>query len=299
MLREDGMVLDDGTATCLAPGHWFLTCSTSHAEGVQEHLEYLLDVIWPDLDVNLVTVTEQWAAVSVAGPRARVWLRRLVTGNDGDFSALAHGRSLTCTVSGLPARLLRVSFSGEFAFEIYVRSGSGADLWRRLLAEGTGETVTPCGLDAMDVLRIEKGHIAAGAEIDGRTCPWDLRLERLVKRRHRFVGFHGLQRPALRREDRLQLVGLLPTDAKKPLHAGAQLLAGQDDRGFGAAVGHITSAAWSPTLGRHIALALLQGGRAREGGTVFVADPLRYGRKRHSVTVTSPVFLDATGAQLR
>lgn len=299
MLREDGMVLDDGAVACLGPGHWFLTCSTSHAGEVQEHLEYLLDVLWPELRVHLAAVTEQWAAVAVAGPRARPWLQRLITGSTPDFSALPHMYCATGTVVGLPARLLRVSFSGEYACEIYLRSGSGAELWRRLLAEGAGEALTPYGLDAMDVLRIEKGYIVAGAEADGRTCPFDLRLEKLVKQDRRFVGMHGLQRPALQREDRLQLVGLTAAEEKRPLREGAQIVATLEAKGLGAAIGHVTSAAYSPTLGRHIALALLQRGRARNGETVFVADPLRDGRKRRATTVTDPIFLDPAGERLR
>lgn len=290
------MVLDDGTVTCLAPDHWLLTCSTAHAAEVEAHLSYLLDAAWPELDAHLVNLTGQWAAVAVAGPRARDWLRRLVTGADADFGSLRHMRCITAHVTGLPVRLLRVSFPREYACELHVRWSSGPDLWRRLLAEGVGENVTTIGIDAMDVLRIENGGIAAGAEIDGRTCPWDLRLERLVKRNRRFVGFHGLQRPSLQRADRLQLVGLLGEDPKRPLRAGAQLLGTRDARGFGASAGHITSAGWSPTSGRYIALALLRGGRGRTGETVYVADPLRDGRKRRAAVVASPVFIGASGA---
>ncbi len=300
MLREDGIVLDDGAVACLAPGHWFLTCSTSHAGEVQEHLEYLLDVLWPDLNVHLVTVTEQWAAVAVAGPRARRWLQRLVSITDGPaFSELAHMHCATGTVAGLPARILRVSYSGEYACEFYLRSGTGADLWARLLAESSGEAVTPYGLDAMDVLRIEKGYIAAGAEADGRTCPGDLGLDRLLKKARRFIGEHGLRRPALQRDHRLQMVGLLSVDEKRPLREGAQIVATKEAKGFGAVIGHITSAAYSPALCRHMALALLQRGRTRHGETVYIADPLRDGRKRHAATVTEPAFFDPANERLK
>lgn len=300
MLREDGMVLDDGTVACLGPGHWLLTCSTSHANEVQEHLEFLLDVLWPELRVHLVTVTEQWAAAVVAGPRAKGWLQRLATTHSGPaFMDLPHLCCAAGTAAGLPAQLLRVSFSGEYACEIYVRSGSGADLWRRLLAEGAAAVITPYGLDAMDVLRIEKGYIAAGAEADGRTCPCDLGLGKLLKQDRRFVGYHGLQRPALQRQDRLQLVGLVSVEEKRPLREGAQLVATAQAKGFGAAIGHVTSAAFSPTLGRHVALALLQRGRARHGETVYVADPLRDGRRRHAATIADPVFVDPGGERRR
>ena len=300
LLREDGMVLDDGTVACLGPGRWLLTCSTSHAAEVREHLEYLLDVLWPELRVHLVTVTEQWAAVAVAGPRARSWLQRLVTTDTGAaFTQLPHLHCTAGTVTGLPAQLLRVSYSGEYACEIYVRAGAGADLWARLLAEGAGEVITPYGLDTMDVLRIEKGYIAAGAEADGRTTPVDLGLGKLMKKDRRFVGWKGLQRPTLERENRLQLVGLLSADAKRPLREGAQIVSTAEATGFGAIIGHVTSAAYSPGLGRHIALALLQRGHVRHGETVHVADPLRDGRKRRAATVTDPIFIDPAGARLQ
>ena len=300
MLREDGMVLDDGTVTCVGPGHWRLTCSTAHAEEVRAHLEYLLDVLWPELRVHLVTVTEQWAGVVVAGPRARDWLQRLVTtGSGAPFAQLPHLHGAAGMVTGLAAQFLRVSYSGEYACEIYVRAGAGADLWPRLLAESAGEVITPYGLDAMDVLRIEKGYIAAGAEADGRTTPGDLGLQPLMKKNGRFVGWHGLQRPVLQRDNRLQLVGLLGADPKRPLREGAQIVSTAQAEGFGAAIGHVTSAAYSPGLGRYIALALLQRGHARHGEQVHLADPLRDGRKRRAAMVTAPVFLDPEGARLR
>lgn len=299
LLRDDGLVLDDGAVACLAPGHWLLTCSTSHAEEVREHFEFLLDGVWPELDVHLGAATEQWAAVAVAGPRARAWLTRLVQDTDRDFTALGHRQCATGTVTGLPARFLRVSFSGEYACEIHVPAGSGADLWRRLLAESAGETITPYGLEAMDVLRIEKGYLAGGAEIDGRTCPFDLRLEKFLKRDRRFIGFHGLQRSALQRQDRLQLVGLLAADPKQTLREGAQILTTAEAQGFGAAVGHVTSAAFSPTLGRHVALALVRGGRARMDETVYLADPVRGVRKRQPATITMPVFYDPAGKRFK
>jgi sarcosine oxidase subunit alpha len=293
LLRDDGLVLDDGLVTCLAPEHWYFTCSTTRAAEVQTHLEFLLDALWPELDVHLVPATEQWAVVCVAGPRGRAWLDRLVTGARGGLAALGPGRATAGAVAGLPARLIRSGFCGTWACEIHVPAGAGADLWRRLLAEGGGEAVTPFGLDALHVLRIAGGHPVAGAEIDGRTCPYDLGLEHLLERDGRFVGFHGLQRPALQRADRLQLVGLLAADPDQPLREGAQLVASEPDHGFGAAIGHITSATFHPGLRRHIALALLRGGRGRHGATIHVADPLRDGRRRRAATVVAPPFQDA------
>ena len=223
----------------------------------------------------------------------------MTTGSGAEFTQLPHLHCAAGTVTGLPAQLLRVSYSGEYACEIYVRTGAGADLWARLQAEGAGEVITPYGLDTMDVLRIEKGHLAAGAEADGRTSPDDLGLGKLMKKDGRFVGWQGLQRPALQRENRLQLVGLLSADAKRPVREGAQIVSTAEAMGFGAAIGHVTSAAFSPSLGRHIALALLQRGRARRGETVHVADPLRDGRKRRAATVTDAVFFDPAGTRTR
>jgi len=293
MLREDGAVFDDGTLTCMAPNHYFLTTSTSHESHVHEHLEYLLDAWWPELDVNLTRVTDYWAAVAVAGPEAQALLQE--AGMSPSAADLQHMSFAPATIMEVQARIMRVSFSGEWACEIYVPASNGARLWRQLRELGA----TPYGLDAMDALRIEKGYIGVGAEADGRTSPLDLGLPSGIRRNEKFIGHDGLKRLHERAGDRLELVGLVAEDSSFRLNEGAQLINQADERGFGTIVGHVTSAAFSPTMQRSIALALLRNGRNRIDGNVNVTDPMRGARTSGSARVTLPLFYDPGNKRLR
>lgn len=293
MLREDGAVFDDGTLTCMAPNHYFLTTSTSHEIHVHEHLEYLLDAWWPELEVNLTRVTDYWSAVAVAGPEARALLKK--AGMPPSADDLQHMSFAPATIMGIEARIMRLSFSGEWACEIYVAASNGARLWRQLRNLGA----VPYGLDAMDALRIEKGYIGVGAEADGRTSPVDLGLPSGIRRTEKFLGRDGLKRLHERSGDRLELVGLIAEDSSFCLNEGAQLVNQADEPGFGTIVGHLTSAAFSPTLQRYIALALLRNGRSQIDGTVNVMDPMRGANTPGSARVTLPLFYDPESARPR
>lgn len=294
MLREDGIIFDDGTVTCLGEGRYFLTVSTSHAEQVHEHLEYFREFCCAELKVAVTCVTEYWGAVAVAGPRAAALLQQVDVRCAPGIGELSHMSATTGTVAGLPARLLRVSFSGEWACEIYVPARRISQIWRELLRLGA----IPYGLEAMDVLRIEKGFISVGAEANGRTTPIDLGFARMVGKNTRYVGQHGLSRIHRNEINRLQLVGLIADDPSIALRQGSQLLANAGERGFGSSVGHISSAAFSPVLGRCIALALLQNGRSRMNEIVYVADPIRGSASDARATVCPPCFFDPDGKRL-
>jgi len=192
------------------------------------------------------------------------------------------------------ARVLRVSFSGEVAFEIYVPARHGVALWQALLGTG-GTALTAYGMDALEVLRIEKGFLGMGAEADGRTSPLDLGLAGMLGRKKDFVGKAALQRPALGAPGRLQLVGLVPIDTTGPLPEGAQLIDTPARGTAGCSIGHISSAVHSPTLGHAIALALLKDGRNRLGDTVYVTDPVRRGEACVAARVGKPCFVDPGG----
>jgi sarcosine oxidase subunit alpha len=192
----------------------------------------------------------------------------------------------------VPARVLRVGFSGDLAFEIYVSAGHGAMLWERLIAAGGEYGITPYGVDALNALRIEKGHVA-GAELDGRTTADDLGLARMIKSDGDFIGRRSLSRPGLNDPARWQLVGLVPEDGRTALPPGAKIVADIPDR----YIGELTSASWSPMLDKPIALALVAGDRSRHGDRLVAASPL-FGREV-PVIVTSPVFFDPEGARLR
>ena len=298
MLREDGMIFDDGTVTRMAGQVFFLTSTSGNAAALLQHLEYHLNVVWPELDVNLCEVTEQWAALALAGPLSRQVLARLAPASILDPDHLPHMGCVESEVAGIPARIIRISFSGELAFEIYVPASRGADLWNALLDVTEYGIVTPYGMDALEILRIEKGYIGMGAEADGRTTPADLGLARMLSKRKSFIGQAGLRRPGLDQADRLQLVGLLPVSPGDKLAEGAQVLAEPTARGPGCSIGHVSSAATSVALEQSVALALIKGGRERMGETVYLADPARGVRDTVPARITQPCFYDPDGERL-
>jgi heterotetrameric sarcosine oxidase alpha subunit len=296
MLREDGMVMDDGTVWRLGPDHFMLTTTTANAAPVMSHIELHHQYFWPELDMAYASVSEQWAGLAVAGPRSRDLLQKLVEApdiSDGafPFMAVAEGRIL-----GVVCRIARISFSGECAFEVYVPAGFAADLYERLMRAGEGMGVVPYGLEAMGTMRIEKGHVA-GPELDGRTTPADLGLGRMQSRKKPHVGSALRDREGLLDPERPQLVGLKPVDAAARLRAGAHLVPEAADAIQANAQGHVTSIAFSPALGSPIALGLLARGAARHGQRVDAVFPLR--KERVTVEVCPPCFVDPAGERLR
>jgi sarcosine oxidase subunit alpha len=294
MLREDGIVLDDGTVTRLNERHYLLTTTTANAGRVLAHLEYLLQTAWPELTVRVASVTDQYGQIALAGPRSRDVLRRAAD-VDVDNAALPFLATATAAIAGARVRLFRISYSGERAYEIAVPADHTVAVWEALLAAGRDVELAPYGTEAMAAMRIEKGHVA-GAEINGQTTPADLGLARLVSTKKHFVGRRLLERPALADGLRPTLVGLKPVDGVTLIPAGAQLVDDPRVRPPVPMLGHVTSPTFSPTLGRPIALALLKGGTRRYGETVTAAAPLdgRFVRAR----VVAPVFYDPAGERL-
>jgi sarcosine oxidase subunit alpha len=300
MLREDGIVLDDGTTSRLGPTHYLMTTTTLNAVRVMQHLEQLLQVDWPELDVHVTSVTEQWTAAALSGPRARDVLARVV---DIDVSSeafpfLAVGTCRVRTPEGdVPARLFRMSYSGELAYEIHAPADRGVALWEAVVAAGADFGLMPYGTEAMSTLRIEKGHIVVGAEADGRTTADDLGLGNLVNAAKWCIGKPLLARGALTEAGRWQLVGLTSLDAAVPIPRGAKLVEDPDRAAPNPMLGHVTSWCWSPNLGAWIALALLADGRARHGQSLWAVSPLQ--GVRAQVHIGPPVFVDSEGARLR
>ena len=297
MLREDGFVMDDGTTARLGPDHWVMSTTTANAGKVMQHLEFCHQVLWPELDVQMVSVTEQWAQYAVAGLRSRQLLQRLL-GDAADLSNEAFPY-LACAefrLGQIPARLFRISFSGELAYEIAVPSGYGGALAHRLADAGREFGATPYGTEALSVMRIEKGHLA-GNELNGQTVAGDLGLGRMMSTKKDFVGRLMAARPALVDPERPSLVGLKPVQSGDRLRAGAHFMA----RGVSPAPetdqGYMTSTAFSPTLGHWIGLGLLARGTQRIGELVRAYDPVRSGDIE--VEVVSPVFIDPEGVRVR
>jgi len=296
MLREDGMVFDDGTTTRIADQRYLMTTTTANAVRVMSHLEYCLQVLWPTLDVYCTSVTDHWAALALAGPKSRAVLEKLAPTEDWSNAALPHMSYRAATLAGIPARVFRLSFSGEISYEINVAADHGEAMWRATLDAGYEHGITPYGTEAMGVLRIEKGHVA-GNELDGRTTADDLGLGRMVKTDRDFIGRTALTRPLLTAPDRKQLVGVVPLDGKTAIPRGAQLIVDLDRVAPLPIDGHVTSTCYSPTLGQPIALALLKGGRERHGEVLWAYAPVA--DVQLQVRVTDPVFVDPAGERVR
>ena len=299
MLRDDGMVVDDGTTSRLSATHYLMTTTTVNAVKVMQQIEFLLQVLWPQLDVYATSVTEQWAAVAIAGPKSRNVLAGLVDleVSNAAFPFLAVG---ACNVRAggttIPARLFRMSYSGESAYEIHVAADRGRVMWEAVMAAGEPFGIMPYGTEAMSTLRIEKGHVVIGPEADGRTTADDLGMGKLVNSTKWCIGKPLLDRPALVARNRWQLVGLTALDGAAMPRA-AKIVADPDRAAPNPMEGHVTSWCWSPNLEASIALALVANGRARHGETLWAVSPLADAKVR--VKVGPPCFIDPDGERLR
>ncbi|HEX9706785.1 MAG TPA: sarcosine oxidase subunit alpha family protein [Steroidobacteraceae bacterium] len=290
MLNENGVIIDDGTVARLGRSHFLVTTTSGGASRIANWLEEWRQCEWPDLNVFVSPVTTQWSTVAVAGPRARDLLGRFKSDIAIDAKSLPHMSVAEGRFAGAPARLYRVSFSGELGYEINVPARFGAALWRELLAAGADLGVTPYGVETALLLRLEKGFLHVGVDTDGTTTPADVGWGTIAARKKGdFIGKRSLRRQDNLRPDRLQLVGLTADDARV-LVAGAHLRLPGTTEGSD---GWVTSAATSPALGRPIALALLRGGRARQGEQLTVHDLDR----RCPATVVDPRFLDPEGVR--
>ena len=291
MLREDGFVFDDGTAARLGAEHFLVTTTTANAIRAMQHLEFCHQVLWPELDVQMVSTTEHWAQVSVAGPRSRELLQGLV---DRDLSneAFPYMAAGAVNVGGVAGRIFRISFSGELAYEIAVPARRGDALVRALAAAGA----TPYGTEALSVMRIEKGHVAGG-ELNGQTTARDLGLGKMLSTKKDFVGRAMAARAALNEPERPILVGFKPVDPAQRLHAGAHFIPLGAEARAENDQGHMSSVAFSPGLGHWIGLGFLRDGRTRIGERVRAVDLVR-GRDVE-VEIADPVFVDPAGERLR
>ena len=298
MLREDGFAYDDGTTARLGERHFVMTTTTANAVPVFRNMEFARQCLWPGLDVHLISVTEQWAQFAVAGPNARRLLRKIVDPehdiSNEAFPFMACGEIGMC--GGTPARLFRISFSGELAYEIAVPARYGEALIEALMAAGEEFDAVAYGTEALGVMRIEKGH-AAGNELNGQTTARMLGLARMVSRKKDCIGNVLSQRPEMNREDGLEMMGFKPVDPGDELAAGAHFLAPAAAAEMDNDEGWMTSAAYSPTLETSIGLGFIRNGHARIGETVRAWDAVRGTDIR--VEIVSPHFYDPDGERLR
>lgn len=298
MLREDGIMMDDGTAARFAEDRYFVTTTTVNAIKVVQHLELCKQWHWPDLDVQIVPSTDQWAQYSVAGPRARELISRIVdkpfdVSNEAfPYMAVAELTAL----GGLKARLYRLSFSGELAYEIAVPARHGELLARTLMEKGADLGVTPYGTEALGVMRIEKGHVG-GPEINGTTTAADVGLGKMASKKKDYIGRVLSERPGLADPSRPRIVGFRPVDRAARLRAGTHLVSRDAEPTAANDQGHLTSVAYSPSNGHWVGLGFLANAESRMGEIVRAYDPVRGGDTL--VEVVSPVFVDSEGARLR
>ena len=294
MLGEDGMVLDDGVTARLSRNKFLMTTTTGNAERVFSWLEKWLQTEWTDLGVYLTPVTEQFATVALAGPEARQILAGLTLDIDVAPEAFPFMTWRGGHVAGLPARVFRISYTGELSYEISVSAGHGMDLWTALIQQHPERAVTRFGTGAMHVLRAEKGYLMIGQETDGTVTPLDLEMRWILSRKKDYIGRRSLARSAMLDPMRKRLVGLRTENPKVVLPEGAQILAEPPSGVPEAMIGHVTSSYRSATLDRSIALALVKGGRDRKPGTLHVPLDDRIVRTE----ICDPRFYDPDGVRL-
>ena len=296
MLREDGIAMDDGTAARLAEDHFVVTTTTANALPVYRHMEFVRQCLFPDLDVQLISTTEAWAQYAVAGPNSRKLLEKIVDSDISNeaFPFMACANITVC--GGLRARLFRISFSGELAFEIAVPNAYGDALMRKIMEAGAEFDVTPYGTEALGVMRIEKGH-AAGNELNGTTTAQNLGMGRMVSTAKDSIGAVLSRREGLNRADDLRQVGIKPVDPDDPVPAGAHLMVLDGPVDAAHDQGYVTSACYSPTLGHAIALGFLKDGANRMGERMRLVSPLT--GVNVDVEIVSAHFVDPQGERLR
>jgi len=297
MLREDGMIYDDGTTSRLDQTRYFMTTTTAYAAGVMNHLEFYAQALWPDLDVRLASVTDQWAQMAIAGPKSRAILQQIV---DTDISNEAFpflGASEVSLFGGqLQGRLFRISFSGELAYELAVPAGFGEAVADAIMEAGRDHGIQPYGVEALSVLRIEKGHVTHN-EINGTVVPGDLGFGKMVSAaKTDFIGRRMLTRDGLKDQHRHQLVGVVPVDPAASFRSGSHILGKDAESTLENDQGYVTSSCYSPHLGSTIGLALVRRGASRHGEEVQVWNGLR--GEFTAGRLCSPVFFDPDNTKL-
>ncbi|MEA2117790.1 sarcosine oxidase subunit alpha family protein [Halovibrio sp. HP20-50] len=293
MCKDDGMVTDDGVTSCLAENHFLMTTTTGGAAAILEWLELWHQTEWPELDVYFSSVTDHWATMTITGPEARKLLAE-ISDLDLDRDSFKFMDWRSGKVAGVPARVFRISFTGELTFEINVQANYAMHVWQTLFKHGEKYGLTPYGTETMHVLRAEKGFIIVGQETDGSVTPEDLGMHWAIgyDKPYSWIGKRALTRSDTKRENRKQLVGLRPKDPKVILEEGAQIVLDPKHAIPMPMVGHVTSSYYSPILDSGFALAVVKGGHQKLGETVYL--PMADGQT-HEAEIVSTIFYDPKG----
>jgi glycine cleavage system aminomethyltransferase T len=297
MLREDGMIYDDGTTSRLEENRYFMTTTTAYAAGVMNHLEFCSQAIWPELDVRLASVTDQWAQMAIAGPKSRTILERIVDTELSNEAFPFLGAAEVSLFDGqVHGRLFRISFSGELAYELAVPAGYGEAVADAIMEAGRESGIQPYGVETLTVLRIEKGHVTHN-EINGTVVPGDLGFGKMASSaKTDFIGKRMLEREGLRDPNRHQLVGVMPLDPATSFRSGSHILAKDTEATLENDQGYVTSSCYSPHLGSTIGLALVRRGAERHGEEVQVWNSLC--GEFTPGKLCSPVFYDPDNKKL-
>ena len=296
MLREDGIVFDDGTTTRISENHFHMTTTTAQAVNVLAHLEYYLQVVWPELAVNVLSTTEQWAGAALAGPNSRSLLSKLFPEIDVSNESIPFMGYKEADLFGVPARIFRISFSGELAYEINVESGYGIFIWEKIMEFGKEMNIEPYGTEALSTLRIEMGHVA-GSEIDGRVIASDLSLEGMLSKKKDFIGKRSLNREAFINPNREKIVGVVPLDKKSMIPEGSHLVSDSNASLPNLKLGHISASCWSVEYNNPFSLAILKDGKKKIGEKLYAVSPLK--NKNIAVEIVSSHYVDPKGKRVR
>ena len=294
MLKEDGMIMDDGVTSCIADDHFILTTTTGGAANVLEWLELWHQTEWPELDVYMTSVTDHWSTMTISGPNSRKVLAKVCDDIDLDKDSFKFMDWRSGTVAGVKSRVFRISFTGELSYEINVQANHGLHVWEAIMEAGKEFDITPYGTETMHVLRAEKGFIIVGQDTDGSVTPQDMDMSWCIgkNKEFSFIGKRSFTRPDTARTDRKQFVGLKPKDANVILPEGAQAVRDPNESIPMTMVGHVTSSYYSAVLGHSFALAVIKDGHNRKGESVYF--PLADGRTIEA-EITDYVFYDAKG----
>ena len=294
MLNEDGMVYDDGVTTRLGENHYIMTTTTGGAANVLSKLEDYLQTEWPELDVYLTTVTDQYSTISICGPRSKNIVKKIIPDLDLSDANFPHMSFKNSKIDNVNCRIMRISFTGEHSYEINIQSNYAKDVWIKCMEAGKEFNITPYGTETMHLLRAEKGFIITGQDTDGTLTPSDLQMDWIIgKKKYDFIGKRSLYRSDTIREDRKQLVGLLTEDPLEVLEEGAQLVEDINKKPV-EMLGHVTSSYFSPNLKKSIALAVVRSGKKMKGKKLIV--PME--NKNINVTITDTVFYDKENKRL-
>lgn len=290
MLNDSGVIIDDGVVGCLSPEHYLVNTSSAGALNIHFWMEEWLQCEWKHLRVWIAQQTAQWATLTVSGPQARSVLSKLNLEINLNADAFGHMQCRHASFRGRGIRVRRASFTGELSFELDVPADRGDELWGELMNAGGDIGITPLGMEALDILRVEKGFLEVGVDTDGDTSPLDVGWGAAVARkRDDFLGKRSLLLEAMQSKDRLQLVGLEPTDHTLQVPVGTMAVTER-----GEVQGHVTSSCDSPHLGRVVALGLIRSGLERKGSDVL----LRIGGRDHAATIVDKSFFDPRGERL-